>query len=170
MRNNYQTLLLILGFFFCSTIISQTDVSVIKKEFYILYESHLDSIKSSKILYERLSPLCMYHLNYCVNRGSIGHFEETDSTMYSAKKRFLYFFPNMDNEVYKIGEVMSYSNYSSLKTDKEVARRIFNGYMNSKAHKKIIEDKKFNYYNFEFVIVPGYDVYSIGFLTSVKVK
>ena len=37
-------------------------------------------------------------------------------------------------------------------------------------NKKIIEDKKFNYYNFEFIIVPSYDVYSIGFLTSVKVK
>lgn len=167
MKNLVFTILLV---FFNSTIFSQTDVNEIKKEFYILYEAHLDSIKSSKTVYERLSSLCMYHLNYCVNRASIGHFEETDSTMYSAKKRFLHFFPKMDGEVYKIGEVMSYSNYSSLKTDKEVARRIFNCYMNSKAHKRIMEDKRFNYYNFEFVIVPGNDVYSIGFLTSVKVK
>ena len=161
---------ILVGILLSVSVLGQTDVNEIKKEFYILYEAHLDSIKSSKTVYERLSSLCMYHLNYCVNRGSISHFEDTDSTMYSAKKRFLHFFPNMDEEVYQIGEVMSYSNYSSLKTNKEVARRIFYGYMNSKGHRRIMEDKRFTYYNFEFVIVPGNDVYSIGFLTSVKVK
>ena len=163
---------ILVGLLLSVNVFGQYNVDEIKKEFDILYQQHLDSLHTVKTIHEDLSPLCMYHLNYCVNKGFVTHFEDDDSTMYGAKDRYLHFFPHMDGSGFKGGEVMSYSKSGNKITDKDMAKRIFNGYMNSKGHKKLLDDKKLIYYNFEFRVDPNNSnvVYSIGFLSSLKVK
>lgn len=161
---------ILIGILLSVNVFAQTNVSEIKREFEIILQKHFDSLHVKKSDYDKLSPLCLHHLNYCVERDILSHFEDEDTSMYSAKQRFLKFFPNMVDEKYKGGEVMSHSKYGDIKTDKEAAKRIFNCYMNSKAHKKIIDDPKLIYYNFEFYILPNNVVYSIGFLSSVPLK
>jgi quinolinate synthase len=79
----------------------------------------------------------------------------------------------MDGSGFKGGEVMCRYESGLKLTDKEMAKRMFNCYMHSKAHKKMLEDKKLTYYNFEFSVDPNSPnnvVFSIGFLSSLKVK
>jgi hypothetical protein len=79
----------------------------------------------------------------------------------------------MDGSGFKGGEVMCRYESGLKLTDKEMAKRMFNCYMYSKAHKKMLEDKKLTYYNFEFSVDPNSPnnvVFSIGFLSSLKVK
>jgi len=164
---------ILVGLLLSVNVFGQYNVDEIKKEFDILYQQHLDSLHTVKTIHEDLSPLCMYHLNYCVKKGFVTHFEDDDSTMYGAKDRYLHFFPHMDGSGYKGGEVMCRYESGLKLTDKEMAKRMFNCYMHSKAHKKMLEDKKLTYYNFEFSVDPNSPnnvVFSIGFLSSLKVK
>ena len=86
---------ILIGILLSVNVFAQTNVSEIEKEFDILFQKHLDSLHVKKSTYDKLSPLCLHHLNYCVERDILSHFEDEDTSMYSANQRFLKFFQNM---------------------------------------------------------------------------
>ena len=149
---------------------SHLNLEEIQKEFMILYYKRCDSL-GHKIVEDK-SLICMTEcqVNYLKNLNFISHEQEVNSKFYSLDDRLTYFYPVMSktSDVH-VGEVISLIGTGKtihLKTNKELAIRLFNCFMRSESHREIMDNKEFTKVNFKVEINKDNSIFIVGVLSN----
>lgn len=123
------------------------NMKLVEEEFNKLFFKYQDSVFHVKKEYGAfLDSLSYCQLKYLTNLDSnyISH-EQKNVTFNTFTDRFQYFY-NSNN--WSGAEILAL--YPGGETEYESAKNIFNGWLSSKNHKKIIDNNKYKIYNFKF--------------------
>ncbi len=123
------------------------NMELVQEEFNKLFLNYQDSVFHVKKEYGAfLDSLNLCQLKYLTNLDSnyISH-EQKNVTFNTFTDRCNYFYSHSNGSA---AEILSLGHGGE--NEYESAKDIFNGWLSSKNHKKIIDDKKLKYYNFKF--------------------
>ena len=155
---------------------SHINLKEIQKEFMILYYKRCDSLGHK--ISEDNSLLCLTEcqLNYLKDFEHVSHKQEVGSKFYSLTDRYTFFYPEMAKELNSntdLGEVISLIGTGKTlhkQNNKELARRLFNAFMKSDSHRKIMDEKQLTKVNFQVGVNKFNSVYIVGILSNKTLK
>jgi len=140
------------------------DMSLIEREFEKIYLNYIDSVfKIKKTHSKELDSLSYCQLNYLKNLTIITH--EQNGELSSIGKRFKKYFKSNN---YHVAEIVGL--IASGSDEKNIAKKTFNGFINSAGHKNIIDDPNFSYYNFKFCYNKDRNIICVGTFTNIDLS
>lgn len=158
---------------------SHLDLKEIQKEFMILYYKRCDSLGHKIVEDKSLFSLAECQVNYLKNLEDISHEQEEGSKFYSLKDRCKFFHPEMyktKNINFQVSEVISLSSVTSVEkllikqTNKGLAKRLFNNFLHSNAHREIMDDKNMTKVNFQVGMNKVNSIFIVGVLCTETLK
>lgn len=155
---------------------SHLDLKEIQKEFMILYYKRCDSLGHKIVEDKSLLSLTECQVNYLKNLEDISHKQEEGSKLYSLVDRCKFFHPEMyktKNITFQVGEVIamvSFGQRFDKQTNKGLAKRLFNSFLRSDAHREMLDDKNMIKVNFQVGVNKINSIFIVGVLSTETLR
>jgi hypothetical protein len=155
---------------------SHLNLQEIQKEFMILYYKRCDSLGHKIVEDKSLICLTECQVNYLKDFEHMSHKQEVGSKFYSLVDRYTVFYPEMlktsgvNLEMSEVISLVGVGKTLSKQTNKGLAKKLFNNFLESDSHREIMDDKKLIKVNFQVGLNKYNSIYIVGVLSNQTLK